>query len=110
LARFDGTKEGTDSANAGGSVVLMSLLELKPCKRCEKTFLGSAKRKFCSKQCGKKYRFKVYRKKRMLRDAEFKQRSLARLLAWKERRKQEKQAQKQAETKQQVVYVDAFWI
>jgi len=48
--------------------------------------------------------------KRMLRDAEFKQRSLARLYAWKERKKQEKQAQKQAETKQQVAYVDAFWI
>jgi len=46
--------------------------------------------------------------KRMLRDAEFKQRSLARLFAWKERKKKEKAAQGQ--TKQQVSYVEAFWL
>jgi len=88
----------------------MALIELKQCLRCRKTFLGSAKRKFCSKQCRVRFHNRLGVMKRMLRDAEFKQRSLARLYAWKERKKQEKQAQKQAETKQQVAYVDAFWI
>ena len=36
----------------------------------------------------------------MMRDPQFKQRSLARLLAWKERKKREKQAQEQAEKNQ----------
>ena len=67
--------------------------------------MGSAKRKFCSKHCGKKFRFKIYRLKRMMRDAEFKQRSLARLFAWKERKKQEKEALGQTR-KQHVVYAD----
>jgi len=102
--------EGVGCANAGGGV-MMALIELKPCKCCGKNFLGSEKRKFCSKHCGKKFRFRVYRKKRMLRDAEFKQRSLARLFAWKERKKREKQVQKQQDGgNQQVVVVDAFWI
>ena len=90
--------------------MLMALLELKHCLRCGKTFLGSEKRKFCSKQCRVRYHNRLGAMKRMLRDAEFKQRSLARLYAWKKCRKQEKQAQKQVETKQQVVYVDAFWV
>ena len=90
--------------------VMMPLIELKQCKRCGKTFIGSEKRKFCSKQCGKKFRFRLYRLKRMLRDAEFRQRSLARLYAWKERKKREREAQKEGEGKQQVVVVDAFWI
>jgi len=89
---------------------LMALLELKKCLRCGKTFVGSAKRKYCSKACRVKYRNRLSAMKRMLRDAEFKQRSLARLYAWKERKKREREAQKQAETKQQVVFVDAFWI
>jgi len=41
----------------------------------------------------------------MMRDAEFKQRSLARLFAWKERKKQEKEALGQTR-KQHVVYAD----
>jgi len=90
--------------------VLMALLELKPCKRCGKTFVGSAKRKFCCKQCRVRYHNRLNAMKRMLRDAEFKQRSLARLLAWKEKRKREREAQKEGEGKQQVVVVDAFWI
>ena len=89
---------------------MMLLLELKHCLRCGKTFVGSAKRKFCCKQCRVRYHNRLNAMKRMMRDAEFKQRSLARLLAWKERKKREREAQKQAETKQQVTYVDAFWI
>ena len=89
---------------------MMSLLELKQCLRCGKTFLGSAKRKFCSKACRVRFHKRLNIIRRMLRDAKFKQRSLARLLAWKERKKREREAQKQAETKQQVTYVDAFWI
>jgi len=105
-----GTKEGTDSVNDGGGGVMMSLLEWKQCKRCGKTFVGSAKRKFCSKQFRVRFHNRLSAIKRMLRDAEFKQRSLARLYAWKERRKREREAQRQAERKQQVVQVDAFWI
>jgi len=87
-----GTKEGTDSVNDGGGGVMMSLLEWKQCKLCGKTFVGSAKRKFCSKQCRVRFHNRLSAIKRMLRDAEFKQRSLARLFAWKERKKQEKEA------------------
>jgi hypothetical protein len=65
----------------------MSLLELKPCKRCGKTFLGSVKGKFCSKACRVRFHNRLNAIKRMMRDAEFKQRSLARLFAWKERKK-----------------------
>jgi len=86
------------------------MLEWKQCLLCGKHFLGSVKRKYCSKVCREKYRNRLKFYKRMLRDAEFKQRSLARLYAWKERKKREREAQKQAETKQQVVFVDAFWI
>jgi len=46
----------------------------------------------------------------MLQDAEFRQRSLSRLYAWKERRKREKQALREGEAKQQVVVVDIEWI
>ena len=46
--------------------------------------------------------------RRMMRDPQFKERSLARLFAWKERKKKEKAAQGQ--TKQQVSYVEAFWL
>ena len=70
--------------------------------------MGSTKRKFCSKACRVRFHKRLSTIRRMMRDTEFKQRSLARLYAWKERRKQEKEAQ--GETKQQVVYVDAFWI
>jgi len=90
--------------------VLMALLELKHCLRCGKTFLGSEKRKFCSKQCRVRYHNRLGAMKRMLRDAEFKQRSLARLYAWKERKKREREAQREGEAKQQLVVVDAFWI
>jgi len=89
---------------------LMALVELKQCLRCGKTFLGSAKRKFCSKQCRNRFHKRFYIIKRMQRDAEFKQRSLARLYAWKERRKREREAQREGETKQQVVFVDIEWI
>ena len=88
----------------------MALIELKPCRCCGKTFVGSEKRKFCSKQCGKKFRFRLYRLKRMLRDAEFRQRSLARLYAWKERKKREREALREGEAKQQVVIADIEWI
>jgi len=69
------------------------MLEWKQCLLCGKRFLGSVKRKYCSKECREKYRnrLKVYR--RMMRDPQFKQRSLARLLAWKEKKKREKEAQ-----------------
>jgi len=94
----------------GGVMRRMALIEWKACLFCRKHFLGSAKRKFCSKQCRKKFHFLVYRMKRMLRDPQFKERSLARLYAWKEKKKREKEAQKQGETKQQVVFVDIEWI
>ncbi|MEZ8219418.1 hypothetical protein B0813_002955 [Candidatus Fervidibacteria bacterium JGI MDM2 SSWTFF-3-K9] len=87
----------------------MSLLELKPCKRCGKTFLGSVKGKFCSKACRVRFHNRLNAIKRMMRDAEFKQRSLARLFAWKERKKQEKEALGQTR-KQHVVYADIDWI
>ena len=90
--------------------MLMALVKLKQCLRCGKFFLGSEKRKFCSKQCRNRFHNRLYIIKRMQRDAEFKQRSLARLYAWKERRKREREAQKQAETKQQVVIADIEWI
>jgi len=88
----------------------MSLLELKQCMRCRKTFLGSAKRKFCSKQCRIRFHKRLNIIRRMLQDAEFRQRSLSRLYAWKERRKREKQALREGEAKQQVVVVDIEWI
>ena len=86
------------------------MIEWKQCLLCGKRFLGSVKRKYCSKACREKYRdrLKVYR--RMIRDPHFKERSLARLLAWKERKKREKQAQREREVKEQVVVVDIDWI
>ena len=86
------------------------MLEWKQCLLCEKRFLGSVKRKYCSKACRVKYRnrLKVYR--RMMRDPHFKERSLARLLAWKERKKREREALREGEAKQQVVVADIEWI
>jgi len=55
----------------GGVMRRMALIEWKACLFCRKHFLGSAKRKFCSKQCRKKFHFLVYRMKRMLRDPQF---------------------------------------
>ena len=86
------------------------MLEWKQCLLCGKRFLGSVKRKYCSKVCRVKYRNRLKFYRRMLRDAEFKQRSLARLLAWKERRKREKEALREGEAKQQVVIADIEWI
>jgi len=65
---------------------------------------------FVANSVEKSFIFLVYRMKRMLRDPQFKERSLARLYAWKEKKKREKEAQKQGETKQQVVFVDIEWI
>jgi len=79
---------------------VMAMLEWKQCLLCGKRFLGSVKRKFCSKQCRIKFHKRLNAIRRMMRDPQFKQRSLARLLAWKERKKREKQAQEQAEKNQ----------
>jgi len=82
----------------------------KQCPLCGKTFFGNpfSKRRFCSKRCRTKWHTYRWQYEKFQKDSAYKQNSLKRLLAWKEKKKQERLQQKEGGEKQ--VIAEAFWV
>jgi len=88
----------------------VGVFAVKECAYCGKPFpaFKDGKRKFCSRQCKYRYHSVRYWRKRCLHDFYFRQKSLERLKAWKEKKKQERLQQKESGEKQ--VVADIFWV